>query len=422
MAGFRFRAKLRELFGRKHGSNLDSWLPEACLRPNGSGSFVEDNNDFAFAMYGQLRLRPGNLFFSPFSIRTALAMTRAGAKGGTAAQMTNALHISSSDEVLHSNFAEMIQRLNVAGRGKGELVLANSVWGQEGTPLQPGFIELLARYYNGTMTLVDFRHAPEATRETINKWVAEQTRQKIRDLIPAGSLDADTRLALVNAVYFKGMWVLPFDRAATRDEPFWLEKGGTVQAPLMYQQEQVRYLMTRGYQAVDLDYRDIDLSMLVLLPVRKDGLQHLERTLTARELCDCVARMGVREVELFLPRFTLSWGTVDLSEQFAALGMTQAFTPAHADFSGINGQKPPHEDSLFISAVYHKAFAEVNEEGTEAAAASAVLTPPTAAPGAFKPPSVPIFRADHPFLFAIRDRRSGTILFLGRVADPTRES
>jgi serine protease inhibitor len=419
MAGFGVR--LRRLFGIKEKPDPEPSLPHAPTRASGSESFAEGNNDFALAMYGQLRQRPGNLFFSPFSIRTALAMTHAGAKGETAAQMREALRILSPDETLHAAFAEIIQRLNTAG-GKYEMAVANSLWGQDGAPLQPGFLDLIARYYSGGMNLVDFRRRAEAARLTMNRWVEEKTRQKIRELIPSGGLDADTRLVLVNAVYFKGMWVLQFRKAATRDEPFRLEGGGTVQAPLMHQHQYVQYLEAAGYQAVDLIYRGGDLSMLVLLPDRKDRLRDLEKALSARILHDCAARMRTREVELFLPRFKITWGTVNMRDQLAALGMPLAFTRFQADFSGINGHEPPDEESLFLSAVFHQAFVEVNEEGTEAAAATAVSVLPSAALRPSRPPPVPIFRADHPFLFAIRDRKSDAILFLGRMADPTRES
>ena len=179
-------------------------------------------------------------------------------------------------------------------------------------------------------------------------------------------------------------------------------------------------MQAEGFQAVDLAYRGIYLSMLVLLPERKDGLRDLEEQLSARMLHDCVARMSSREVKLLLPRFKITWGPENLLEQLTTLGMPLAFTPFQADFSGINGHEPPAEESLFLSAVVHKAFVEANEEGTEAAAATAVLMPATAALSPYKPPPVPIFRADHPFLFAIRDRNSRAILFLGRIADPTR--
>lgn len=397
-------------------------LPQEQSESGGPGSFADDNNDFALATYERLRHRSGNLFFSPFSIRTALCMPQAGARGETAAQMVEALHISSSEETLHLAFSDIVQRLNSASDDKYQMTVANSLWGQEGEPVQPEFLELIASHYEGQMELVDFRFGAEAARAEINRWVEDKTRQKIRDLIPSGSLSADTRLVLVNAVYFKGTWVLQFDKTGTRDEPFFREEGEKVQVPLMHQQrERVRYMKTGGYQAVELIYMGGDLSMLVLLPDRKDGLRDLEKKLSARMLHDCVARMQIREVKLFLPRFKITWGTVDLRDYLTALGMPLAFTRFKADFSGINGYEPPAEESLFLSAVFHKAFVDVYEEGTEAAAATGLLAVCGSAMRPSKPPPIPIFRADHPFLFAIRDRKSGAFLFLGRMVDPSRE-
>ena len=384
-------------------------------------SFADENNDFALAMYEQLRQRPGNLFFSPFGIRAALGMAEAGAKGETALQMREALQISSSDETRHVDFAKISHRLNAAGVGEYEMEVANSLWCQDGTPLQPGFLDLIARHYGGGVNLLDFEHAAGAARETINHWVEDKTREKIREIIPPGGIDAETQLVLVNAVYFKGKWVLQFLKTATRDEPFYLEGGGTVQAPLMRQESHIWYLQGGGYQAVDLCYRGGDLSMLVLLPDRKDRLRDLERTLSTRMLNQCVARTHKTEVKLFLPRFKVSWGAVNLKDQLTTLGMPLAFARFHADFSGINGREPPAEDSLFISTVVHKAFVEANEEGTEAAAATSSDMEFATASRFSKPPPVPVFRADHPFLFAIRDWKTNAILFLGRITDPTRE-
>ena len=312
MAGFSVWA--RGLFGTKKEPDPGTSLPHARTRSNGPESFAEDNNGFALAMYGQLRQRPGNLFFSPFSIRTALSMTQAGARDETAAEKSQALRFSSSDETLHLSFAEIIRRLNAAGAGKVEMSVANSLWGQEGAPLEPRFLDLVTRHYGGGMNLVDFRRCAEAARVTINRWVEDKTRKKIRELIPSGSLNPDARLVLVNAVYFKGMWLLQFRKTATRDEPFRLEGGGKVKAPLMHQQAQVRYVKTEGYQAVDLACRGGDLSMLVLLPDEKDGLRDLEKRFSARMLHDCLAQIGVREVKLFLPRFKITWGTVDMRD------------------------------------------------------------------------------------------------------------
>ena len=391
-------------------------------QPDGPQSFAEDNNDFALALYGRLGQRPGNLLFSPFSIRTALGMAQAGAKGETATQMREALCLPSSDEALHAAFAEIVQRLNAAGGGEYEMAVANSLWGQDGAPLEPEFLDLIARHYGGGMKLVDFLGGAEAARVTMNQWVEDQTRRKIRELIPPGTLNSDTRLVLLNAVHFKGTWVLPFRTEATSDEAFHLEGGGVVHAPLMHEHERVRYVQGEGYQAVDLAYRGGDLSMLVLLPERKDGLPDLEARLSARMLHDCVEQMRTGEVRLFLPRFKITWGTVNVRDQLAVLGMPLAFARFRADFSGINGHEPPHAEALFISDVFHKAMVEVNEEGTEAAAATAVVMEAALGMGPSRPRPVPVFRADHPFLFAIRDRKSGAILFLGRMSDPAWES
>lgn len=413
---------LRGLFPGKEEPVTQS-LPRERSKPGGPQPFADDNNEFALAIYERLRQRPGNLFFSPFSIRTALCMTQAGARGETAEQMVKALCLSSSKDTLHVAFSEIIQRLKSAGEGQYEMAVANSLWGQEGEPVQPEFLELIAGHYDGRMELVDFRGGAETACAEINRWVEDKTRQRILDLIPSGSLSADTRLVLVNAVYFKGTWVLQFAKTATHDEPFYLEEGGKVQAPLMHQQpDQVRYMDAAGYQAVELIYMGGDLSMLVLLPDRKDGLRDLEKKLSTRMLHDCVEQMEVREVKLFLPRFKITWGVVDMRDYLSALGMPLAFTRFKADFSGINGYEPPAVESLFLSAVFHKAFVDVYEEGTEAAAATGIVAVCGSALMPHEPPPIPIFRADHPFLFAIRDRKSGALLFLGRMTDPTRES
>jgi serpin B len=407
---------IRGLLGGKADSTSEFSSAEPRARPGELSAFAEHQNDFALTLYGELGSSPGNLFFSPFSVRVALCMAFAGARGETAAQMRDSLGIASSDRAIHGAFAKIIERLNEAGGGEYEMAVANSLWGQDGADFRTEFLDLVNRHYGGGMNIVDFRRDAEAARVRINRWVEDQTKEKIRDVIPSGELDPNTRFMLVNAVYFKGLWVLPFRKAATRDEPFYLETGGMVQAPLMRQKERVRYSQDEGFQAIELAYRGADLSMLVLLPGNKDGLPNLEKRLSARMLNDCVAKMRERKIELFLPRFEMTWGTANLTDELRTLGMPLALTRGQADFSGMNGLEPPDDDSLFIDSVWHKAFVEVNEEGTEAAAATAVTMGPRSA--ARPPPPVPIFRADHPFLFAIRDRKSGAILFLGRIIDP----
>jgi serpin B len=415
-----FGAWLRRLFGHPQEPAPVSPPPRDQSPTNGPQRFADDNNRFALAMYGQLRQQQGNVSFSPFSIRTALSMTQAGATGETAVQMREALRTSCSDARLHVAFAEIIQELNTTGGGEYEMAVANSLWGQDGAPLRTEFLDLIARHYGGGMHLVDFRRDAEAARVSINSWVDDKTRQKIRELIPVGGLDAVSGLILVNAVYFKGMWVRPFDRVATRDAPFDVAGGRTVQVPLMRKVDTIRYVRGADYQAVDLIYRGDGVSLFVLLPNRKDGLAALEKSLSVQMIHDCSRQMAARPVDVFLPRFTITWGPANLRDHLITLGMPLAFNPLKANFSVINGHEPPDVEALFLSAVWHKTFVEVHEEGTEAAAATAVGQPTMAA----RPPApdpMPIFRADHPFLFAIRDRKSGAILFLGRVVDPTLE-
>ena len=241
----------------------------------------------------------------------------------------------------------------------------------------------------------------------------------MRDLVPSGGVNALTRLVLANAVWFKDRWVSQFDPARTRQQPFYLHGRRSVRTQLMHERCDVLYARSRDFQVVDLGYFDTTLSMLVLLPDNRDGLDSLEARLSSHVLHECVARLQFQQVELFLPRFRMESGLLDLGSALSALGMPLAFSPTSADFSGINGIAPPDPEALCLSAVWHKALVDVDEAGTEAAAATAVdmrmagLGPPA------PPPPVPVFRADHPFLFAIRDRVSGVLLFLGRLADPT---
>jgi serpin B len=268
------------------------------------------------------------------------------------------------------------------------------------------------------MSSVDFRHGAEAACAAINRWVEEETRGIIREIVFPRTLDADSGLILANAVYFKGLWQRPFPAAATRSEPFYLEGGGQVDARLMHQETRVRYRQADGFQVVDLDYQGDDMSMLVILPDELDGLHALERRVSATMLRDCASTMERRKVKLSLPKFKITWSPAHLKSWLRALGMPLAFERTGADFSGINGYVPPHADALFISDVCQTAFVEVNEEGTEATAASFAHVMGSLSER--RPLPSPIFRADHPFLFAIRDRYSDSILFLGRMSDPAK--
>jgi serpin B len=376
---------------------------------------VAGGTAFALDLFRQLRHTSGNLFFSPLAIRIGLEMAGAGARGATAAQMRETLHLA-GDGADGGSAAQLLDRLSHPGFEEYVLDVASSIWIQDGYEIERSFVDALRDAYGSNVHRADFRQAAEAARRAINDFVAEKTRQRIQDLIPTGLLDLDTRLVLANAIYMKAAWAHKFSPERTRDEPFHRLEGGTVHAPLMRQDDDLLYMRGRGFQAVDISYLGGELSMLVILPDAKDGLGALEETLTDAMLQGCVAELDERPVTLFLPRFTMTWGT-DLVGGFTRTGMTLPFDPDRGDFSGINGLKAPHPDALVITAALHKAFVETTEEGTEAAAAMAVIMSRSLAMPRRKPPRV-TFRADHPFWFAIRDRRSGVFLFLGRVTDP----
>jgi len=370
---------------------------------------AEGCNRFAFDLYARLKGAEGNLFLSPYSISTALAMTSAGARGETADQMAKVLCLPASGEAVHGAYGALQNDLNAAGEGGAfELAVANRLWGQKGYRFLPEFLKLLEADYGAGIETLDFAKETEAARKTINAWVEKQTRDKIKDLLKPGILNEMTRLVLTNAIYFKGKWASEFDKKLTRDEDFFLTPEKKVAAPLMHQTAEFGYFDGGEFQALELPYRGDRLAMVVLLPKAKDGLAALEASLSADKVAGWVGKVRRRKVQVALPRFKTT-AEFSLKDTLVAMGMTAAFG-GDADFSGMTGAK-----DLFISAVVHKAFVDVNEEGTEAAAATGVVMERKSKP---EPP--PVFRADHPFLFLIRDTRSGAILFLGRILDPTK--
>lgn len=371
------------------------------------GALVRGNNQFAFDLYARVRAREGNVFFSPYSISTALGMTYAGVRGPTATEMAAALRFPVTGYSLHQAFAKVIRDVSrVGSAGKAELHVANALWPQTGFPIDADFKKNVGTLYGAGLTPLDFQRAPEKARVAINAWVEQQTRDRIKDLIPEGAIDQHTRLVLTNAIYFKGAWMHPFREAATRSEAFTLstdQKIGDV--PLMRQVESLRYLDSGSFQALELPYRDDELSMIVFLPRKAGGLAELERTLTAAVVTDSLARMTVHEVDVTLPRFKVT-AEFRLREPLTSLGMPLAFS-ARADFSGITKGV-----GLQLSEVFHKAYVEVNEKGTEAAAATGAPMTLSFRRGAV------VFRADHPFFFVIRENGTGSLLFAGRLANP----
>jgi len=367
---------------------------------------AQGNNEFALDLYAKLRQQKGNLFFSPYSISTALAMTYAGARGNTATQMAETLHFTLDQDRLHPAFQALIKDLN-PGRQEGyELVTANALWGQQGYGFLPRFLELTEKHYGAGLKEVDFAGDTEGARKAINTWVEQQTRDKIKDLIQRGILNDLTRLVLTNAIYFKGNWAEQFNQDRTTEAPFTLITGEKIDVPTMNQMADFKYMEEKHFQTLEMAYAGDKLAMTILLPRKVDGLTALEKSLTARSLRGWLKKLRRRRVLVTLPRFKLTT-RFQLNDVLKSLGMKDAFVFRQADFSGMNGKR-----DLYISDVIHQAFVDVNEEGTEAAAATAVVATETAAS---RPP---IFRADHPFIFLIRDTTTNSILFLGRMMNP----
>jgi serpin B len=325
--------------------------------------------------------------------------------------MGRVLHFDENQDQLHSTFGILQGRLGEAsGPEDMELSIANALWAQKGHPFLPAFRQIAEGEYQANVNQADFITGADTARAEINRWVAQQTKDKIQNLLPHGSLNDLTRLVLANAIYFKGQWAKPFCEDETATQPFYLSRISLVKVPLMHQFQEVGYMENTDFQAVELPYRGGTLSMAVLLPRRIEACGKLEDQLTPALLSRALMKMKRQNVEIFLPRFKLESG-FDLSHTLAGMGMAGAFSP-EADFSGMDGS-----NSLWISGVFHKAWGEINEEGTEAAAATLTMVLGLCAE-AKPPPPPPVFRADHPFIFFIRDISSGSLLFLGRLADP----
>jgi serpin B len=391
--------------------NLDPPIPPHVRSPltQTVRDIAAANNRFGFDLFSRLREKHSeadNALISPLSISTALAMTYAGARGENAAQIGRVLHLDDLGDNVYAGFGSLITDLN-APRPGYELSVANRLFGQEQFPFRQSFLDRLANDYQAPLERLDFRRAPEPSRTHINDWVADQTHDRIKDLLPSGSIVPETSLVLTNAVYFNGKWKHGFDEEATHDAPFYVAKDSIADAPTMFQRNTFKYGQFADFQMLEMPYAGDDLSMVVMLPSSRDGLRSLETSLTAERFDESLQSLQNREVDVFLPKFTFK-DSAKLKAPLTTLGMTDAF--GGGDFSGIA------DIGLQIDEVYHKTFIDVNENGTEAAAATAVVVVTTTA--VLNPPPPPVFRADHPFLFALRDTHTGSLLFLGRMADP----
>ncbi len=363
------------------------------------------NNAFAFDLYEQIAVNPGNLFLSPYSISSALAMAFAGARGNTESQMAKVMRYELPQEVLHKAFGQINGVLNKPSKDY-RLSVANALWSQVGLDFKKGYLETVQAGYGPGLKLVDFAGRTEEARLAINKWVEENTENKIIELIKPGVLDPLTRLVLTNAIYFKGQWDQQFKKELTKDADFILPNRQKVKVPFMSQQGSFSYAEDDGLQALELPYAGGDLSMLILLPGSASDNLEFERNLDYAMFTRIIEKMRKETVNVSLPKFKFE-AELGLGGTLQRMGMTDAFSEYLADFSGIS------DTFLYITAVIHKAFIEVNEEGSEAAAATAVVMG-TKSIG----PEPKRFIADRPFFFAIRDLRTGSILFMGRVQDP----
>lgn len=370
------------------------------VAPSATGNIVQGNNAFAVKLYRELGATNGNLFFSPYSISAALGMTYGGARGTTAREMASVLHFRLPQKELPRAFKALTGKLVASARDSDQkLAIANALV-LTGGDVSGTFKATLKNYYDAEI----FAGGLAA----INGWVKKKTEGKIETILE--KLDPNSVCVLLNAIYFKGTWESQFRKSSTHDAPFNVSAGRQVPVAMMYQKGEFKLLEEQDFQAVSLPYRGKSLSMVVLLPRTVEGLAALERQVSDQSLAAWLAKLDrqpTQKIDLFLPKFKLETG-YDLVSNFMKMGMNEAFQPGTADFRGMGWPI----GRLFISQIKHKAFVEVNEEGTEAAAATAVEMATKAML------HYPRFRADHPFVYLVRDNRSGSILFMGRMANP----
>jgi serpin B len=374
-------------------------------------SLVSGNSSFAFALYKQLtKTSSGNMFYSPYSISTALAMTYAGANGDTEKQMSKALQFTLPQAQLHPAFNDLA--LALASRGQNakgtngksfSLNIANALWCQKDYTLLPAFLNILAQNYGAGVNLMDFIKSPEDSRMTINNWVSDQTNSRINDLLPQGSIDSSTRFVLTNAIYFDAAWQYPFAKESTYNGTFNLLNNSTVTVPMMSHEASYNYVKANGYQAVELPYSGNEIAMDIIMP-DAGKFTSFESAMTADKVNGIIGSLNNSFMVLTMPKFSFD-SSFSLNSALSALGMPVAFTDK-ADFSGITGNTDLH-----ISDVVHKAFVAVDEEGTEAAAATGVVMGLAAMPANS-------MTVNQPFIFLIRDIQTGAILFVGRVLNP----
>jgi serpin B len=402
------------VLGACHSSLPAARAPVAAPTAAEAGPFVTSSNALAFDLYGKIRARGGNLALSPISISAALTMAWAGARGDTAAQMKQVLHAGGEAEHAMDVPGRFLGSLGNADH-KVTLRVANRLFGEKAYTFDQGYLDRTREAFGAPLEAMDFKHDADASRVHINEWVAAQTQDRIADLLPAGALDAETRLVLTNAIYFLGDWQTPFTKDATRPAAFHVGATSAKDVPTMNQVGHFNFAATDGVKVLEMPYEGGEAVMTLVLPDAPDGLSALEQRLSPEVLTTWVSAMHSGRVVVALPKFEINpAASLSLGDTLKELGMPLAFDPKKADFTAI-ASPPDPADRLYLSKVVHKAFVKLDEKGTEAGAATAV---DMAIPTSVEVDKPSEFKADHPFLFFLRDVKSGAILFMGRVSDP----
>lgn len=387
-----------------------------CLLPlmvsaNNPQEIAEGNNKFAFKLFHELKSdNNNNQFYSPFSISTALAMTFAGARTETAIQISQTMNFPQSEN-FHSDYKHLLDGLNTGTEDKIKLNIANGLWAQKNFKFLDSFFNIVKSNYYSELKNVDFPNALESekARKEINAWVEQKTNDKIKDLLSQGDLNSLTRLVLVNAIYFYGDWEEPFKKQRTESKDFTLMDGAKINVPFMNQQGRYNYYEDSKIEAIEIPYKDNKASMVIFLPIKNKRMAEFEKSFDNKYYQDIIAALQFNEVRLSVPKFQTTY-KINLGTTLSQMGMPLAFSPSDADFSGMTGKR-----DLCISEVIHQAFINVDERGTEAAAATAVVMTMTA----IRPSSdIKVFNADHPFVFLIKDNTTGSILFMGKIMNP----
>ena len=405
--------KFKNIDLRDPVKSLTSLIDSTQSIPQEFDTVVGANNQFAFDLYSEYKEEKGNIFFSPYSVSTALTMTYEGAMGKTAEEIQAVLRIPKDDEIRRLESAKIYDQIN-KNNDDYKLSTANALWAQKDYIFLEEYINNVEKYYGGKTTNLDFIAETETSRVIINDWIEDQTNNKIKNLISKGALNDLTRLVLTNAIYFKGTWILQFDKKDTKDENFKTDLGQTIKVPMMKligDSARFNYAEVDKTQILELPYEGEDLSMLLILP-EEDNLKKLERSISAEKLSDWRSALKKQRVDVYIPKFKFETKYF-MAETLKEMGISDAFVFGAADFSQMDGTK-----DLYISDVIHQAFVEVNEEGTEAAAATAVIMTWGSVGG--EKAITPVFRADHSFIFIIQQKETGNILFIGRVSDPNK--